>query len=170
MPSKWAVRNSMPEEVLALGGAGGRLEVQRRHPGERLVHGLQARPRPRRCGGRCPRWPSPAGGPGRDDSHSRSERIWGSRASSWLSAVVPVRGRPMMNERARRPRSSSMVGVPAVDVLDAQPVGQQHAAGACPRISSPSAVRSASASERPRPAGRVPRGSCRRRSPPGRSR
>ena len=37
------------------------------------------------------------GGTGAPDSHSRSERNCGSAATSWLSAVVPVRGRPITN-------------------------------------------------------------------------
>ena len=49
------------------------------------------------------------GGQGDDDSHNRSERNWGSAATSWLSAVVPVRGRPM-TKTGPSTSSSSIAG------------------------------------------------------------
>ena len=41
------------------------------------------------------------GGTGAPDSHPRNERICGSAATSWLNAVVPVRGRPITNTGPR---------------------------------------------------------------------
>ena len=84
------------EQVLAFGGPRRPLVVHRRHEGEHLVHHGEAGfglgdPRIAVLGGGL------GGGQGLEDSHKRSERIWGSAATSWLSAVVPVRGRPMTN-------------------------------------------------------------------------
>ena len=63
------------------------------------------------------------GGVGACDSHIRSDRNWGSAATSWLSAVVPVRGRPM-TKTGPPTTSSSISGCWRVGVLDLEALDQ----------------------------------------------
>ena len=66
------------------------------------------------------------GGTGAADSQVRSDRNWGSAATSWLRAVVPVRGRPMTKTG---PSIDLVVdlGMETVGLLDPQSGGQEHA-------------------------------------------
>ena len=128
MPSKWAVRKSMPSRSWHSVGPGGRLEVQRRHAGK--VAYMASRPAAvvgdagvGVLGGRL------GGGTGSEDSHSRSERIWGSAATQLAERRRPGAGQ---TDDEQRGLDDLVVDgrVPAVDVLDAEAVGQEHAAGA----------------------------------------
>ena len=99
------------EQVLALGGAGGRLEVQGPHLREGLVHGLES-PRPSvRCAGRCPAVAASGAGRATTTPSSAGSGWPDRRPSRLLRAVVPVRGNPMMKRGARIARSS-ICGVP----------------------------------------------------------
>ena len=66
------------------------------------------------------------GGTGAPDSQSRSERNCGSAATSWLSAVVPVRGRPITNTGPST-TCSPISGCCAVRVLHLEARGQMRA-------------------------------------------
>ena len=68
------------------------------------------------------------GGVGAWDSHIRSDRNWGSAATSWLSAVVPVRGNPIT--KTGPPTTwSSISGMLSVGVLDLEALNQGVADG-----------------------------------------